>query len=60
MVFKKAEDRLNVSICRHLFIDENVRKSTGKAEAELGINVTINANGQVFGEIFRSKLSFPD
>ena len=60
VAFKKTEDRLNLSIFRHLFIDENVRKSTGKAEAELGINVTINANGQVFSEIFRSKLPFPE
>ena len=54
-VFNKSDDRLNCSLSRHLFIDENI----DEIKAMLSMNITIKSNCQVFNEVFRSQLSLP-
>lgn len=51
---KRADDRLDISMSRYMFIDEFVNEK----EPELSIHVVIKAKGQVFNETFRSQISF--
>ena len=51
--FIKSDDWLNCRLSRNLFVDEKI---DGR-QAELGITVVIKSKGQVFNEVFRSKLS---
>ena len=53
---KKADDRLNISMVKNIFIDEVVNTK----KPEVCINIVIRAKGQVFNEVFRSQISFLD